>query len=1152
MFEWRRISVLGFALALVVSLTTPASAQNVSADLSGKVMDQTGAVIPGVTVVVTQVTTGRSRTVLSNDEGDYEMLRLEPSEYSVKAELPGFKAFEQRGIKLEVNQHARLDIVLQVGSPSEVVVVEANVTQVELKKNVLGKSITDKHIGDLPLIARDYLALAAIQPGVITAQSINQGQLSRFQFSVNGQRGQANNYLLEGADNNDLAANFPDVRPNVGAIEEFKILTSGYDPEFGRSSGGHVNAVIKSGTSEFHGGVFEFLRNTELNTANFFTAGLQERNADGSKNRSRIPVFQRNAFGFAFGGPFYFGDWYPKGKTFFFGAYEGVRQIRGTVLTGAVVPDAKLRSGDLTDLVASGVRVVDPRTGLPFPNNRVPDNRIHPISKTLLEKFVPLPNGPVSGGRGQFSAAPGSTFNSDQMIVKVNHSIRDDNNLAATYIMQDNRSSNAQAFIGANIPGFGSSSLLRFQNVIVTDTHTFTPTFLNEFRFAFHRRASQGVVPQNRVSAKDLGFTGIFPDNADAAGPPRMFIAGFWNMGNTIQGPQSRFDNTWQWQDNAPWTFGRHSFKFGTNIAKYQQNQLFTFINNGLFSFNRDPATPATAGDLTLGSGNSFADFLLGLPDEFDQATNDRLAIRAAWYHFYFADDLKVTDRLTLNFGVRYELNTPTTDFFGRVGALRPGQRSSRFGNIPTKSLFTGAIVNAPPTGFAFPGDPGISQSTVETDKNNWSPRLGFAFSPFKSGKMAVRGGFGVYYDLINTELQLQFLGIQPFGISQTISVFPGYTPMNTANPLADPAGRNNVFTAQGRPPLAPFFSTPISFTPLDQTMRTPYSYQYSLGVQYELFRDYLAEVNYVGSIGRKLLAVKQINFIPFTTDARGVITIQPQPGTLLGRRFADTFFSLPELETYNNSVYNSLQVSVNKRFSRGFSFLGAWTYSHNIDDGSAFESFGGQNPNPLRVDLDRSNSDFDTRHRFTYTAVWELPVFRDQRGVFGKTLGGWQINGIVTLQTGFPFTPVFSGNPNGIGVLSTPRGRYFGGEQTLPTDRKRADLIKEYFNTKVFGDPRDLDGDGRRDVARAFGNIARNTIYGPGFANVDFSVIKRTKVTEGTNVEFRAEFFNFFNRVNLGNPATGTGANIASVSRGRLLTAGDSRLIQFGLKFNF
>jgi hypothetical protein len=1101
--------VLSFS-ALFVFMSV-ALGQN-TGTISGTVQDQSGAVIAGANVRAQNPATNFSRETTSATNGFYRFDQLPVGTYTISVEAAGFKKSVTQQVALSVNDALTLDMKLEVGQVSETVTVSEAPSAVNTETAVLGKTVDNRTLNDLPILSgangRNPLALAPLQAGVVP-----NGQVGP--FSVNGQRAQSNNFLLDGGDSNDLAINIPDAVQGFSpdALQEFRILTNSYSADFGRNSGAIVALISKAGTNEYHGNLFHFFRNRALNATPFFN------NATPTFVGLRKPQFNVNEFGGTIGGPLHlprFGEGGPaiingKDRTFFFFSYLGFRRRQGVSQSATVFTQAQR---NLINSIGT------------------------PEAKALLA-LVP----PANSGATLFSSASNS-LDRDQFSIRGDHRFSDSNSMFVTFFNEDQVFTDPFAFGGSTIPGFGTTGDLRFTNVVVSDFHTFSASTVNEGRFSWHQRDTLSVVPVNKTSPADLGIQGIVPDDPSAAGPPRIDIVGTGiSFGNTIQGPQGRDDNTFQFVDNVSHNRGNHHFKFGGEYRSYYQNQAFTFINNGLYQF-----TGAFTGD-------PVTDFALGLPLVYLQNSAGTPRYETQSYNAYVQDDWKVRPNFTLNLGVRYELDKPLVDSQDRVNTFRPGQQSTVF---PTA-----------PRGLVFPGDAGITRSTYQTDKNNFGPRVGFAWDVLSNGKLSLRAGYGIYYDTVIAETTLQFLTAPPFAIQPTVFCTTIDNPFANVDPECGGSPIPQPFPFTPANPGDPFDFTQlgtIGLTINDPDFKTPYSHQYNMTVQWEFMKNYLLEVGYVGTSGINLLTRREINpglILPgantTNVDQRRVFN----QGNPLNAAFGGAVFGgITNQETSANSNYNSLQVTVSKRFSDGFYFQNAYTWSHCIDNSSGLRS----NTRFNDPRADRGNCESDIRHRDVLSYIYELPLYKDQKGFAGKVLGGWQISGVTVLQTGIPFN-ITEPTDRSLTGAGSDRPDFLGGEVEFFDPRNTntnlggsaGGLANHTFSGLGGGTGSAAANPFFRRVgtsnaaslangAGRFGNLGRNVFHGPGDINFDFTLMKRTRIGENKIIEFRSEFFNIFNHANFGNP----NGNIGSANFGRVTTTDDPRLIQFALKFHF
>jgi len=1072
----------------------------VTGTITGVVTDPTGAVIQGAKVTASNRATGFKQETVTNSDGFYRIDLLPVGAYEVKTEFTGFKQSVNNAVNLSVNDTLRVDFKLETGQVAEVVTVSDSPSIVNTETSTIGKVVDNRTLTDLPVLSaaaggRNPLQLAGLQAGVVNA-----GQVGP--FSVNGQRAQANNFMLDGGDSNDLAINVPDAIQGFSpdALQEFRILTNTFSAEYGRNSGSIVNAISKSGTNHFHGDAFEFFRNRALNATPFFN------NSTATFNGLRNPKFNLNEFGGTLLGPVV------KDKTFFSFSYQGFRRRQGVAQSATVFSDAER---NLINQVGT------------------------PQAKALLA-LVPRAN----SGTNTLLSTDNNSLDRNQYFGKVDHAFSDNNRLFVSFFTEKQNFTDPFAFGGSTIPGFGTRGDLRFTNVVIGLTSVLNSNLVNEARVSFHRRGTPSVIPVNNTKISSLGINGIVPDDPTAEGPPNIQIAGRSQFGNTIQGPQARYDNTFQYSDNLSQRLGsRHNLKYGADIRTYAQNQVFDFINSGLYSIQGDVSADFGLPAIT-GLNSALTDFANGVVSDYVQNSAGRKGYRTRSYNGYALDDFKVKPYFTLNLGVRYEFNGNLYDIRDEVAGFRLGQQSTVF---PTA-----------PVGLIFPGDTGVSRSTYPNDYNNFAPRVGFAWDVLRNGKLSLRGGYGLYYDTVISETTLQFLTTAPYSIQPDIVSTTINNPFagSIVNPLAQP------FPHASAKPGDPFDFTsvaPVSLTVNDPNFRTPYAHQYNMQVQYEFLRGYTLEVGYIGTSGVKLLTRRETDPALFTPTAttgntpfrRVLNQSNPQDAAFGGAVFG----GITNQETSANSNYSSLQVTVSKRLSRGIWFQSAYTYGHCIDNASGLRS----NVRYNDPSADRSDCESDIRHRYVLSYIWELPFGKGLKGAAGKLLSGWQVGGVTQFQTGIPFNiteptdrslsaagddrPDFVGgdvqffDPRNVDPTLGGPNRFFNG-----TGGGTATAATNHFFRRVGSGTRADQGAGR------FGNFGRNVFHGPGINNWDFSVLKRTKVTESQQIEFRGELFNLLNHAQFNNP----NGSIGSPNFGAITTTRDPRIIQFALKYLF
>src|SRR5215475_10099174 len=854
--ESRRYPCLIMLLAvitLLLGLQSAALSQDATARIEGTVTDQQGAVIVGAKVTVTNVATKVSRATVTDKEGRYQVRELPLGVYQISAEREGFKKVMSDEKTLQINQVLRVDPVLMVGASSETVEVSVQSSTVETVNPTLGQSVTSRPIVNLPLNGRNVLSLALLQPGVTETTGPSSGG-----FSVAGGRGDSITFLLDGGNNNNLLSNLAVFNPNPELVAEFRILTSNYTAEYGRNGGGIVSVVTKSGTNQLHGSAYDFLRNDALNANTFFN------------NRDGLPkeILKRNQFGFTAGGPLYIPKVINgKDRMFIFGGYQGQRLVAKTTTAPVTVFTPAELKGDfsLSDLITPNTpdrRVVAFLQRNPFfqPDPTLASRGIIAPSRinSVAQKYISNNLIPTSS-TGRLRSQGTRTDDSDDLLIKFDANATEKDQIAVT--LGSGRNPAITPFSGgANVPGYPINGNNRRYYASISHTHTFSPRLLNVFRFNTQRINTEQAIPGLKLPTPAALGIGVTPDNP--SGPTRMSFTGGLTVGFSPQGPTTLINNTFSYSDTLTWNVGNHGLKSGVTFSPYQNNTVFDFFVNGNFFFSG-----ASGG---IGTGNDFADFLLGLPDEYLQFGEAPSNIRSKSTYVFGQDEWRVRNNLTLTLGLRYEYNSPKRDTQRRSFSLNLGQRSTVFPNAPI--------------GLLFPGDPGAPDGANFPDKNNFAPRFGFAWSPWKDGKTSVRGGFGVFYDILKGEDNLQFNGQAPFfGFSDLFFDPLGDNPTRETNYYSAPyvaTGQPNSFPS--RPPARNLDFAAAGFTPfggggvffVDPHLRTPYTYQYSLSVQRELPGSMLAEVSYVGNSGHKFTSLVDENaFILGTANRRYWLT---------------------------------------------------------------------------------------------------------------------------------------------------------------------------------------------------------------------------------------------------------------------------------------
>ncbi|MEP7363276.1 MAG: TonB-dependent receptor [Acidobacteriota bacterium] len=1077
------------------------NAQAITAKVLGTVTDPSGAAIPKAEVTIQNADTNVARKTITDSNGNYEFPFLPIGAYTLTVTATGFQTTNVGRFGLSVDQVARLPVSLTIGQAAQAIEVSATTLLLQSENATVGTVIDAKQVVELPLNGRSFVQLALLTPGVnpgtpgsITVRRLRGSVGQAVGMSANGARDTQNRFYYDGIEAMDLDSYSFSFSPSIDAINEFKVQSSTYSADVGGSPGGQVNLSTKSGSNALHAGAWWFNRNDAFTALNAFQPRVP-----GAK----APRLNRNQYGANIGGPVFLPKIYNgKNKTFFFFNWESGRQVAGSFGGTALVPPAALRTGDFSSIAAA---IVDPTTGQPFPGNRIPTNRIAGYASKFLSGFVPVPNAndPGINYRGPRLAAP---ITQDQYISRVDHVFSEKDSFNGSYIY------NKQA--DDTVPTFTFDSrgnAARAQNLSLAETHIFGPTIVNELRAGWHRFYEHeffGTTDNAQYDiANIIGIAGVATRPRDYGAP--TFSAGYTLPSNRGIGPRDRLNQLWQISDNISIRRGAHFLKAGALVAR--RNWTFDEAVNPRSSFGFDGTV--TSGGAAVTRDNQFAQFLLGLATTAG-VSSEPFATRMNnwWQAYYFQDDWKVNSRLTVNFGLRYEYYKP------------PVQRGKAT-NFDLNGFF--------PARQTFHGFPDIADTSdrpaalVNGDKNDFGPRIGFAWQAPGLKDFVVRGGYGIYYtpEITNSWTTLT---LNP-PIVQTFS-FTG----NAANPI----NVETAFRQQGNSAVGLFGSGA-----LDPNLRTTYTQQWNFTAQKKLPLDVYFDLGYVGSKGTNLTATYDGN-----RPIDVVIPGTPGLGSIASRRPYRGFDGINTTKSIGNSIYHSMQAKVERRMARGFSFLGAYTWSHSLSNADISSVGGGSFldaiQNYFNLANERSNSAFDIRHRLSIAAIYDVPLFRSSSNPWTRgILGGWQLSTIITEQTGFAANLARVVDTTGTGIASRVN-MVAGQDPMLPRgDRTQA----RWFNTAAFTAP----------TPGAFGNAVREPIHLPGINQVDASAVKNFRFLESHVVQFRAEFFNFFNHVNLGAPGlnildTANFGRVTSTVQGAGGMPGDSRVIQFGLKYNF
>lgn len=1075
-----------YPILLVCSLMSflwviPALAQD--STVQGVVTDESAAVIAGARITIRNTATGVAKTLETNESGLYSSVLPAPSTYDVEASMSGFAAVLRQNLKLDVGQTARIDFVLKVGAVSERVDVSAAAALIDSQTSVVGQVIHNKQIVELPLDGRNYLELARLTTGV--SASTGSRPSSKGSFSALGQHGYQTNVILDGVDNNSRASGgqlgfeAQAVTPSIDAVAEFKVVTNNNAAEYGFRMGGTVIVSTKSGSNNFHGSLYEFLRNDALDGTNFFAVGQPK------------PPYRRNQFGGTLGGPVL------RQKTFFFGSYEGTR-IRLGESKISTVPTAAMREGDFREAKL----IYDPLTTRTdangrymrdlFPDNRIPLSRFDAISRRLIALY-PLPNLPGPVNNYFFSGR--HVDDSDQVDARLDHNFSDKHRAFARY---SRRAGDAVDPGPLPLPADGgqwTTTKLRAHSAAMNLNSTLSPALTNELRVGYTRVKSVLDVPWTENFNAKFSIQGL-PDLGDdnRRGMSRFTPTSYAELGTRSFWPNRNNMDLFQITNNVLLVRGRHVFKTGFDFRREALFRRAARFARGQFAFNgsftQDPLSRGTTGD-------GVADFLLGLASGGTLGNQNGETAVAHNYSAFFQDDWRITDRLTLNLGVRW-------DSFGPPSF--PHSAVSRY------EIFSGQRLDQ----FTRPKDD--DDCGCKHDLKNFAPRVGFAFQWMP--KTVVRSGFGIFYGAPDS--------LSHDGTGRFYNQAPDFTEISfPTDRLLQPA----LIVADGFPPgLLPttVLQPNVLARAVFRFLPTQYAMQWFFDVQQELPFQSVLTLSYIGSSTRHLAQLRDVNQ-PFS----------PGPGALQTRRPRPLFSQITLQDPLGNASYQALTAKAEKRYTQRLSFLAAYTWSHAIDNVTeTLNQAGGQGlVDNYNLRRNRANSVFDRRHQFILSSVYDLPFGQARRwlnrpGPMDWLFGGWQLGGILTLQTGTPFTPLINTDLSNTGTTNHPDRR---GDGALPGDQRR---LTRWFDVSAFDVPRDF----------TYGNSGRNILLGPPLKNLDLKIGKNFLFRESRRLEFRCEMFNFSNTPHFGRP----NPNVNQPQGGRITSAGAPRHIQFGLKFVF
>ncbi len=1081
------------AIFLVGPVVATADAQVTSAAVVGTITDTSGAALPGATVTVRNVETGFVRAVPTNESGAYRLDFLPTGTYVVEISLSGFKTERRNNIVLNVNDTARIDASLAVGGVTEAVTVEGRSGDVNTATADLSKTVDAAAIQSLPLVDRNVYTLLDLTPGV---QSNNNGvasassgtsplvlgfpeQRTLINGGADGGTGSVN-YYLDGGINMTALRNTGNILPNPDAIQEFKVQTNSYNAEYGRFSSGVINVITKAGTNVIKGSAFEYFRDGKMNAKDWGAV-------------LATPPLKRNQFGATLGGPL------RRDRTFFFGTYSGLRQTTSTFLNTAIVPTPLERTGDFSQ---SRTLPTDPATGQTFACNGVAGvicpNRLDPVAMKIINDYIPLSNVPGNIWQGYVP----SPYDSDEGLIKIDHQINAAHRLSGNYFLTTG--TNTVRAGSGNLPWANQNFNWRQHNVNLSDTWVMSSNRINQGWFSFNRNFG-GRLNLPAVALTDLGSAAVIQG---APSLPQITVSGFFTLTNAIGGPKAGGD-FYSVRDVYSWTTGAHALKMGGELS-YNKTIQDTLLNNyGVLTFNNSVTR------------NALADFLIGIPSAMTQDA----PVTALWNSWYGAaflqDDYRLNSRMTLNLGLRWDVQEPGTDPQNRFTTYVPGQKST--------------VRPTAPTGQLFYGDPGVERGVIPTRLGHVSPRVGFAWDPFGDGKTAIRAAGGIFYGSISGNEWNAMTNFQPWSTRLT---FTNISPTTNAAGVPNGASLRNPYNnfVGGAPfPYDGSYASGGGILGVSLDFDWAHAYQTNIGVQRQLTKALSVGASYVGTFTRDLPFQRDVNYpvVTSTATAAGANILSRRPNTAFGAVL------LLDSDQYSN--YNGMQVTFNLRESHHVSVNGFYTLSKTMTSAQLMNNTtggGAQNYSNLAEDYGRA--DTDQRHVFSTSVNWRLDYYTGGNDALRHVLNGWSLAPIVKIRSGLPFT-VTNGN-----VDANLDGNTNDRAQLVGDPHVDDPTITQWFNTAAFVQNKVVTG------IATDGNSPRNLLDGPGFRVIDLALSRDFRMPRGSKLTFRLEGTNIFNIVNYGQPGAAVPSGATSTTFGVIRTANAMRRLQVGLRLTF
>jgi hypothetical protein len=1099
-----------------------ALAQTFQGSLTGTVTDPTGAVVPDAVVTIQEMDKGFSRSVTTQADGSYEIPLLPPGRYHLTAEKPGFRKFDRSSLPLLVNQHLREDITLTVGQLGEVLVVEASPITLETQTSSVGTTIDAQKVNEIPLNGRNFLELALLVPGVSPGTEGTHIASRGGAINVNGMRDSMNSYWLDGLDDTSVGVGQYTVAPPLDSVEEFRMETGVYEAKFGAHAGAEVNMVTKSGTNLVHGSLYEYARNTDFDARNFF-------------DPSTAPM-HRNQFGGTIGGPAVIPGVYDgRDRTFFFVAYEGTREHRD-FYDNFLVPSMGERQGDFTDLLnpncSSQTILLNPLALLqgqtqPFTNINQVLPQADPVGQALVNRY-PQPNlANASCGAANYQALVNRQVSYDTLTGRIDHQFNSANSLFVRYNLNFDREfwpTGTVPELTTALPGYGRFSHDAYQMIGLDWTHIFNPKLVNELKMGYNRYQLREVDQDvgNNLAAS-LGISGIANIGTVPAGVPNLNFSGYAGMGADETTPQSGAVNTFQIGDTLTQVVGSHTLSYGADIRDvHRGNFSLDNVIRGEFDFtgfltgglDQVPAGAGAAfGCPNCTFGNSVADALLGLPQYWLNGFQEYISGQFGEYDFFAQDDWHVRPRLTMNLGLRYEYKSLVTEGsngfsnfdFSNGDLMVAGAKAVTLEAVnPSTGLYA-------PVGTLNLGSTASNRSLQKPDRDNFAPRIGFAWQPFKGSQTVLRAGYGVFYDQTFGDVYFQKAANPPFAHLQEgnfdSALMNGLQP-GTGAIIQDAFNPNITGTAY--PAMSPF----------QLNFRNAFIQQWTADVQHQLGSTWLFDVAYVGTRGLRLVQETDPNQpvnLTSASAANAASTLAQCSAGACPQPYAP-YPNFAYTQSSGSSIYHSLQVKVERRFSKGLSVLGSYTYSKSIDTSSGpfMDTRDANFPqNSYDVAAEKGLSDFNVPQRLSLAYLWAMPfgnslVKTDNRPL-NTVIRNWEVGSVLTVQSGSPFTPIVTGDISGADEFNNP---------TVQADTDRPNVAsshyypskktpQEWVSPSAFSLPEQF----------TFGNSGRNILRGPGLGSCDFSVLRNFRLAESGKLQFRAEMFNIFNRANFDIP---------------------------------